>query len=48
MTITGQDTDVRQAHLALDDGRSSVRLRAAPAGGTTPDPRFVGKLVERP
>ncbi|MEU4795233.1 HEAT repeat domain-containing protein [Streptomyces sp. NPDC023327] len=32
---------------ALEDGRSSVRLRAALAIGTTPDPRFVDRLVER-
>ncbi|KUN10795.1 hypothetical protein AQI96_23505 [Streptomyces canus] len=31
----------------LEDGRSSVRLRAALAVGTAPDPRFVDKLVER-
>lgn len=47
MTVTGQDTDARRAHRALDDGRSSVRLRAALAVGTAPDPRYVGKLVER-
>ncbi len=32
---------------ALEDDRSSVRLRAALAIGTTPDPRFVDRLVER-
>ncbi|WP_123526777.1 HEAT repeat domain-containing protein [Streptomyces sp. 840.1] len=32
---------------ALEDDRSSVRLRAALAVGTTPDPVFVDKLVER-
>ncbi|MFD8418150.1 HEAT repeat domain-containing protein [Streptomyces sp. NPDC059466] len=50
MTATGQDTDtVRAARAlrALEDDRSSVRLRAALAAGTTPDPGFVGKLVER-
>lgn len=31
----------------LEDGRSSVRLRAALAVGTAPDPRFVGPLIER-
>ncbi|MFD9909712.1 HEAT repeat domain-containing protein [Streptomyces sp. NPDC059063] len=31
----------------LEDSRSSVRLRAALAAGTDPDPRFVGTLVER-
>lgn len=47
MTVTGQDTDVVRARGALEDGRASVRLRAAMAVGTTPDPRFVDKLVER-
>ncbi|WP_369273086.1 HEAT repeat domain-containing protein [Streptomyces sp. R11] len=47
MTMTGQDTEATRALQALDDGRSSVRLRAALAVGTTPDPRFVDKLVER-
>ncbi|MFI1455499.1 HEAT repeat domain-containing protein [Streptomyces roseus] len=32
---------------ALDDARPSVRLRAALAIGSAPDPRSVGKLVER-
>ncbi|GGP45352.1 HEAT repeat domain-containing protein [Streptomyces abikoensis] len=31
----------------LEDSRSSVRLRAALAAGTTPDPRLIDKLVER-
>ncbi|MFG3157060.1 HEAT repeat domain-containing protein [Streptomyces sp. NPDC048219] len=44
---TGQDTDAARVLRALADGRSSVRLRAALAAGTTPDPRFVGTLVER-
>ncbi|OEJ28641.1 hypothetical protein AR457_33495 [Streptomyces agglomeratus] len=47
MTITGQDTDAVRALQGLEDGRSSVRLRAALAIGTAPDPRFVDKLVER-
>ncbi|MFD6992144.1 HEAT repeat domain-containing protein [Streptomyces sp. NPDC059943] len=51
MTITGkdtgQDTDAMRALRGLEDGRSSVRLRAALAVGTTPDPRFVDKLIER-
>ncbi|GHG25492.1 HEAT repeat domain-containing protein [Streptomyces filamentosus] len=47
MTMTNQDADVRRALRALEDDRSSVRLRAALAVGTTPDARFVGKLVER-
>ncbi|MEU3216081.1 HEAT repeat domain-containing protein [Streptomyces sp. NPDC006971] len=47
MTITRWDTDAVRALRELEDGRSSVRLRAALAVGTTPDPRFVDKLVER-
>ncbi|WP_381790635.1 HEAT repeat domain-containing protein [Streptomyces niveus] len=47
MTVTRQDTDVIRALRGLEDSRSSVRLRAALAVGTTPDPRFVDKLVER-
>ncbi|CAM5741854.1 HEAT repeat domain-containing protein [Streptomyces afghaniensis] len=31
----------------LEDSNSSVRLRAALAVGTDPDPRFIGKLIER-
>ncbi|WP_086565544.1 HEAT repeat domain-containing protein [Streptomyces africanus] len=31
----------------LEDSSPSVRLRAALAVGTSPDPRFIGKLVER-
>lgn len=47
MTITKQDRDAARALQGLEDDRSSVRLRAALAVGTTPDPCFVGKLVER-
>ncbi|MGW6564802.1 HEAT repeat domain-containing protein [Streptomyces sp. NPDC054975] len=47
MTMRSTDTDVMRALHGLEDGRSSVRLRAALAVGTTPDPRFVDKLVER-
>ncbi|MET7365894.1 HEAT repeat domain-containing protein [Streptomyces sp. NPDC005566] len=47
MTITNQDTDAVRVLLGLEDDRSSVRLRAALAAGTTPDPRFVAKLIER-
>ncbi|GGY50969.1 hypothetical protein GCM10010363_34910 [Streptomyces omiyaensis] len=39
--------DVRGALAALEDGRPSVRLRAALAVGTAPDPRFVDPLAER-
>ncbi|MER5312776.1 HEAT repeat domain-containing protein [Streptomyces sp. NPDC002773] len=47
MTTIRRDTDVLRALQGLEDGRSSVRLRAALAVGTAPDARFVGKLVER-
>ncbi|MEU3654998.1 HEAT repeat domain-containing protein [Streptomyces sp. NPDC032161] len=47
MTVTRRDTDAVRALRGLEDGRSSVRLRAALAVGTMPDPRFVDKLVER-
>lgn len=44
---TRQDADAIRALQGLEDGRSSVRLRVALAVGTTPDPRFVDKLIER-
>ncbi|MFC5957872.1 HEAT repeat domain-containing protein [Streptomyces pratens] len=47
MTVTRQDMDAARAIQGLEDDRSSVRLRAALSVGTTPDPRFVDKLVER-
>ncbi|MFI8823790.1 HEAT repeat domain-containing protein [Streptomyces sp. NPDC053431] len=47
MTITTQETAAARALEALGDSRSSVRLRAALAIGTAPDPRFVDALVER-
>ncbi|MGW0221437.1 HEAT repeat domain-containing protein [Streptomyces tendae] len=47
MTMTSQDADPIRALRGLEDGRASVRLRAALAVGSAPDPRFVDKLVER-
>ncbi|MFD7296870.1 HEAT repeat domain-containing protein [Streptomyces sp. NPDC059897] len=47
MTITGQDTETSRALRGLEDGDVSVRLRAALAIGSAPDPRCVGRLVER-
>ncbi len=44
---TGADAGAVRALHGLEDGRPAVRLRAALAVGTTPDPRFVDKLVER-
>nr|WP_306875755.1 HEAT repeat domain-containing protein [Streptosporangium brasiliense] len=42
-----QGTDTVRAFQGLEDSSSSVRLRAALAVGTTPDPRFIDKLIER-
>ncbi|MFH9087877.1 HEAT repeat domain-containing protein [Streptomyces sp. NPDC017673] len=47
MTIPRQDTHAVRELQGLEDSRPSVRLRAALAVGTTPDPRFVDKLIER-
>ncbi|MEU9519555.1 HEAT repeat domain-containing protein [Streptomyces sp. NPDC048224] len=47
MTMTGQDTDPVRALRGLENGSATVRLRAALAVGTAPDPRFVDALVER-
>ncbi|WP_214104687.1 HEAT repeat domain-containing protein [Acrocarpospora catenulata] len=47
MAMPQQDTDMIRAFQGLEDSSSSVRLRAALAVGTTPDPRFIDKLVER-
>ena len=47
MAMQKQDTDTIRAFQELEDSRSSVRLRAAMAIGTTPDPRFIDKLIER-
>ncbi|WP_249400083.1 HEAT repeat domain-containing protein [Streptomyces argyrophylli] len=48
-TETHRDTDTDTARVlhGLEDSRPTVRLRTAMAAGTTPDPRFVDKLVER-
>ncbi|MFH9068882.1 HEAT repeat domain-containing protein [Streptomyces alboflavus] len=47
MTLPVQDTDAMRALRGLEDGHASVRLRAALAVGTRPDPRFLDTLVER-
>jgi HEAT repeat protein len=41
------EADAARALRGLEDSSASVRLRAALAAGTAPDPRFVGKLIER-
>ncbi|MGC4985450.1 HEAT repeat domain-containing protein [Streptomyces sp. DT193] len=47
MTITKRDSDAVRVLRGLEDDSSSVRLRAALAAGTAPDPRFVAGLVRR-
>jgi HEAT repeat protein len=47
MAMPHQDTDTVRALQGLEKSSSSVRLRAALAVGTTPDPRFIDKLIER-
>ncbi|NGO81209.1 HEAT repeat domain-containing protein [Streptomyces sp. YC504] len=47
MTITGQNTEGTRVLKALEDSCSSVRLRAALAAGSAPEPRFVDTLVQR-
>lgn len=47
MTMPEKETNLMRVRQALGNGDSSVRLRAALAVGTTPDPRFVDTLVER-
>lgn len=41
------DTDTERALQGLENDSSSVRLRTALALGASPDPGFVGKLIER-
>lgn len=47
MTGPKEDTTTMRTLQGLENSSSSVRLRAALAVGTTPDPRFVDKLIER-
>ncbi|MBC6462069.1 HEAT repeat domain-containing protein [Actinomadura sp. HBU206391] len=47
MTMPKEDTNTMRALQGLENGSSSVRLQAAMAVGTTPDPRFIDKLIER-
>ncbi|MEU9850673.1 HEAT repeat domain-containing protein [Streptomyces sp. NPDC047985] len=47
MTVPKEDTKTTRALQGLESNSSSVRLRAALAVGTTPDPGFIGKLIER-
>jgi HEAT repeat protein len=47
MTMPQEDTYTTRALQALENSGSSVRLQAALAVGTTPDSRFIDKLIER-
>ncbi|WP_405527112.1 HEAT repeat domain-containing protein [Streptomyces avidinii] len=47
MTTAGQDSHTVRALQELEDTRASVRLRAAMAIGSIPDPRSVERIVER-
>ncbi|MER5354413.1 HEAT repeat domain-containing protein [Kitasatospora sp. NPDC002551] len=47
MTMPHEETAVTRALRALEHTDPSVRLQAALAAGTAPDPGFVGRLVER-
>ncbi|MFJ9679527.1 HEAT repeat domain-containing protein [Streptomyces sp. NPDC101194] len=47
MTLSKEDTITMRVLQGLENKSSSVRVQAALAVGTTPDPGFIGKLVER-
>ncbi|MEW2486547.1 HEAT repeat domain-containing protein [Streptomyces sp. NPDC048411] len=47
MTMPKVDTITMRVLQGLENNSSSVRLQAALAVGTTPDPGFIGKLIER-
>lgn len=47
MTMSEEETNAMRALQGLENSSSSVRLKAAMAVGTAPDPRFVDKLIER-
>lgn len=47
MAVPTQDTDTFRVLQGLEGGDSSVRLRAALAVGTAPDPAYIDKLIER-
>ncbi|RKN53063.1 HEAT repeat domain-containing protein [Micromonospora costi] len=47
MTMPKDDTETVRALRGLENSNPSVRLRAALAVGTAPDPRFIDALVER-
>ncbi|MGW7042195.1 HEAT repeat domain-containing protein [Streptomyces avermitilis] len=47
MTIPKQDTTTIRALQGLESSSSSIRLQAALAVGTTPDPQFIDTLIDR-
>jgi HEAT repeat protein len=47
MTTPEEDANTTRVLQGLENSSSSVRLRAALAVGTTPDPRFIDRLTER-
>ncbi|MFJ9821514.1 HEAT repeat domain-containing protein [Streptomyces sp. NPDC101151] len=47
MIMPKENTNTMRALQGLENSSSSVRLQAALAVGTTPDPGFIGKLIER-
>jgi len=47
MTMANEDTNTMRALKGLESTSSSVRLQAAMAVGTTPDPRFIDGLIGR-
>ncbi|MFF2922365.1 HEAT repeat domain-containing protein [Streptomyces celluloflavus] len=47
MTVPKEDTNTMRALQGLENDSSSVRLQAALAVGTDPEPAFIGKLIER-
>ncbi|WP_433417189.1 HEAT repeat domain-containing protein [Microtetraspora malaysiensis] len=47
MAMPKEDTNTMRALQGLESSSSSERLQATLAVGTTPDPRFIDKLIER-
>ncbi|CDR01374.1 HEAT repeat domain-containing protein [Streptomyces iranensis] len=47
MTVPSEGTNTTRVLRGLENSSSSVRLQAALAVGTSPDPGFIGKLMER-
>lgn len=47
MTMPEKDTDTTRTFQGLENGNPSVRLKAALAVGTAPNPQFIDRLIER-